>query len=365
MGANWRCVYLLRIFSIASLLSAFSPNLAILTALRFVTGLGLGGAMPNAITLTAEYCPQARRSSLVTTMFCGFTIGSALGGVVSARLIPDFGWRSVLLLGGVLPLLLLPFALRLLPESLRFLVSRGADDGQVASLLQRIAPGRDFTGATFVDPQARIVKPVRELFQPGFVAGTLLLWLTFFMSLLVVYLLSNWLPTLMHEAGLSIRRAALVTAMLQVGGTAGAIVIGRVMDRFNPYAVLCVGYLLAAISVAFIGRVQPGTWLLAAVVFCAGFFVSGSQVGGNALSAAYYPTNSRATGVSWANAVGRLGSIVGSILGGLLLALKLNLDSAFTVVGVPALLASVSIAVMGSTAHRRPAEMENPSFSHR
>ncbi|MFL6415450.1 MAG: MFS transporter [Bryobacteraceae bacterium] len=336
------------IFSIASLLSAFSANLQMLIALRFLTGLGLGGAMPNAITLTSEYCPQARRSSLVTTMFCGFTIGSALGGVVSARLIPDFGWRSVLLVGGVLPLLLLPFAWKMLPESLRFLVLRGTDHEEIVSLLKRIAPERDFTRATFVDPQPKSVTPVRDLFQAGFVAGTLLLWLTFFMSLLVVYLLSNWLPTLMHEAGLSIRRAALITAMLQVGGTAGAIAIGRVMDKFNPYAVLCVGYLLAAVCVAFIGRVQTGTWLLAGIVFCAGFFVSGSQVGGNALSAANYPTNSRATGVSWANAVGRLGSIVGSMLGGLLLTLKLDLDSVFTLVGVPALFASIAIAVMGS-----------------
>ena len=253
--------------------------------------------------------------------------------------------------------MLLPFALKMLPESLRFLVLRGTDHQQVASLLGRIAPARDFTGATVFEQQRTSVKPVRDLFQPSFIAGTLLLWLTFFMSLLVVYLLSNWLPTLMHDAGLSIRRAALITAMLQVGGTLGAIAIGRVMDKFNPYAVLCVGYLLAAVSVAFIGRVQTGTWFLAAIVFCAGFFVSGSQVGGNALSAAYYPTNSRATGVSWANAMGRLGSIVGSILGGLLLALKLDLDSVFTLVGVPALFASVSIAVMGSarrTSHQAP-----------
>lgn len=339
------------IFSIACLLSAFSANLHMLIALRFVTGLGLGGAMPNAITLTSEYCPQARRSSLVTTMFCGFTIGSALGGVVSARLIPDFGWRSVLLVGGVFPLLLLPLVITMLPESLRFLVLRGKDHQKVASLLRRIAPGRDFNDAIFADPQRAGAKPVRDLFQPGFAAGTLLLWLTFFMSLLVVYLLSNWLPTLMHDAGLSIGRAALVTAMLQAGGTVGAIAIGHFMDRFNPYAVLCVGYFLAAISVACIGRVHTGTWL-GATVFCAGFLVSGSQVGGNALSAAYYPTTSRATGVSWANAMGRLGSIVGSMLGGLLLALKLDLHFVFTLVGVPALFASISIAVMGWEAGR-------------
>lgn len=335
------------VFGLSSLLSTFSVNLPMLIALRFVTGLGLGGAMPNAITLTSEYCPEKRRSSLVTMMFCGFTIGSALGGVVSARLIPDFGWRSVLLVGGLLPLLLLPFALKMLPESVRFLVLRGKDHQLVASLLQRIAPDRDFTNATFVDPQIPSIKPVRDLFLPGFAAGTLLLWLTFFMSLLVVYLLSNWLPTFMHDSGLSISHAALITAMLQVGGTAGAIVIGRIMDKFNPYAVLCLGYLLAALSVAFIGRVRTGSWLLVAAVFLAGFFVSGSQVGGNALSAAYYPTSGRATGVSWANAMGRFGSIVGSILGGVLLAFRLDLWSVFALVGVPALIASISIAVMG------------------
>jgi MFS transporter, AAHS family, 4-hydroxybenzoate transporter len=343
------------VFGVGSLVSAASMDLRMLVFLRFLTGFGLGGAMPNAITLTSEYCPQARRSSLVTAMFCGFTIGSALSGVVSGRLIPEFGWRSVLILGGVLPLLLLPFALTLLPESMRFLVLRGAARERVLTLLQRIAPERDFGDAGFAEPKRANKMPVRELFLPEYISGTLLLWLTFFMSLLVVYLLSNWLPTLIHDAGLSFRRAALITAMLQVGGTLGAIAIGRLMDRLNPYAVLCVGYLLAAVSVTLIGRVQTRTQLLVVMVFLAGFFVSGSQVGGNALSAAYYPTAGRATGVSWANAMGRAGSIVGSVLGGVLLAWKLNPSTVFAVVGIPAAIAGVSMAVMGMT---RRSELE-------
>lgn len=189
------------------------------------------------------------------------TKDAPLGGVVSARLIPQFGWRYVLVAGGVLPLLL-PVAAYLLPESLRFLVLRGDDGGKVLSILKRIAPERDFHGALFSESQRPDAKPLRELFQPGYIAGTLLLWLTFFMSLLVVYLLSNWLPTLMHDAGLPIGRAALITAILQVGGTLGAIVIGRLMDQANSYAILCVGYLLAAVSVALIGKVQSkrGCW---------------------------------------------------------------------------------------------------------
>jgi AAHS family 4-hydroxybenzoate transporter-like MFS transporter len=337
------------VFGAASLISAASVDIRMLIALRFVTGFGLGGAMPNAITLTSEYCPQGRRSSLVTAMFCGFTIGSALGGVVSARLIPEFGWRSVLIAGGVGPLFLLPFALSLLPESLRFLALRGAEQEKILSLLRRIAAERDFRDVTFTEPARANETPVRELFLPEYFTGTLLLWLTFFMSLLVVYLLSNWLPTLMHDAGLSIRRAALITAMLQVGGTVGAVAIGRLMDQFNPYTVLCISYLFAAVSVAFIGKAHTSTGMLVLMVFLAGFFVSGSQVGGGALSAAYYPTTGRATGVSWANGVGRMGSIVGSALGGILLAWKLNLSTVFAVVGIPAAIAGVSMAVMGMT----------------
>lgn len=335
-------------FGVASLASAWSGDLWTLIALRFLTGLGLGGAMPNTITLTSEFCPEKRRSFLVTTMFCGFTIGSAAGGLTSAALVDAFGWRSVLIIGGMLPLVLAVALVRMLPESVRYLVVAGKDSGRIAAILQRIAPHEDLRGATFaVAAQRQASSPVRHLFRPELLRGTLLFWLTFFMSLLVIYLLSNWLPTLLRGTGMSLRTAALVTTMFQVGGTAGAIVLGWLMDRFNPHYVLATSYTLAGVFVAVVGSVAATPWLAGLAVFWAGFCVSGSQVGGNALSAAFYPTDCRATGVSWANGIGRMGSVIGSVGGGAMLSMGFSMPALFVLVGVPAVIAGMTMLSLG------------------
>ncbi|MGO4329586.1 MFS transporter [Cupriavidus sp. 2TAF22] len=347
-GRKGVLVFCVLFFGIASLASAFAGSLWGLVALRFLTGLGLGGAMPNTITLTSEYCPARRRSFLVTTMFCGFTVGSALGGLASASLIEEHGWRSVLLLGGVLPLLLLPLLLWQLPESVRYLVMRGKHPLRVAATLQRIAPGEQVVAGSFkITDAPRPGSPVAHLFKPELVRGTLLLWLTFFMSLLVIYLLSSWLPTLLRATGASLKTAALVTMMFQVGGTVGAIVLGWLMDRINPHYVLAVTYALAGLFIAAIGSLTSAPWLASVAVFAAGFCISGSQVGANALSAAYYPTDCRATGVSWANAVGRMGSVVGSVGGGAMLSMGLTMPALFLIVGVPAVIAGATMLRLG------------------
>ncbi len=339
-------------FGAAGLASAFSPDLTWLIGLRFLTGLGLGGAMPTSITLTSEYCPRARRSSLVTLMFCGFTIGSALGGVAAARVVATYGWRPLLIAGGVLPLALAPVLWMRLPESVRYLVLRGSQIARIAAVLRRIVPDADFAGATFVGATSPGAAPIRQLFEPGLRTGTLLLWLAFFMSLLVVYLLSNWMPTLIQRSGVTLSRASLITAMFQVGGTVGAIAIGRVMDRFNPHHVLGTSYVLAAVFVSLMGMATTTPWLMTVAVFGAGFCVSGGQVGANALSAAFYPTACRATGVSWANGVGRSGSIVGSLTGGAMLAQGWSLPAIYGLVAIPAVISATAILVLGMVTTR-------------
>jgi MFS transporter, AAHS family, 4-hydroxybenzoate transporter len=335
-------------FGLASLVSASAGSLEMLVALRFLTGLGIGGAMPNAVTLTSEYCSEKHRLLLVTTMFCGFTIGSALGGMASAQIVGEYGWRSVLILGGLLPVALLPLMLWKLPESARYLVLNGKHPDRVAAILKRIAPEEDFGGARFTLGHAKPSGiPVRHLFRPDLVAGTLMLWTAFFMSLLVIYLLSSWLPTLIKSTGASLKTASLVTAMFQVGGTLGAIALGWLMDRFNPHYVLAVSYASAGLFIAAIGTLSGTPWLLTLAVFGAGFCVSGSQVGANALSASFYPTDCRATGVSWANGVGRIGSVVGSVGGGAMLTLNLSLPTVFLIVGLPAVVSGTVMLALG------------------
>jgi len=328
-------------FGLASLGCARAPTIESLIALRFVTGLGLGGAMPNAIALTSEYCPQSRKSFLTTVMFCGFTLGSGLGGVLSAHLVPEYGWRAVLIAGGVLPLALVPVLIVSLPESVRYLVAAGEKSERVARLLARIAK-HEFTEKTrfvLAEPKAE-GSPVRQLFANGFRAGTLLLWCIFFMSLLIVYLMTNWLPTIAHNAGMSLAGASRLMMLYQIGGTIGAVAIGKTMDRIKPPVVLGAAYGAGALLIAALGHAQGMPLMLA--VTGVGFCISGSQIGANAYAAQYYPTESRVTGISWALGVGRLGSIVGSLSGGLLLAMNISQSSLFMLAAVPALLASLA-----------------------
>lgn len=329
-------------FGAASLLSAFAHDMPALLVMRFLTGLGLGGAMPTAITLTSEYCPQRRRAGLVTLMFCGFTIGSAVGGAVAGQLLPTVGWRGVLVIGGVLPLLLAPALVALLPESLRWLVLRGRDGSAIAARIAGTAPP-----ALRVDTAALPGSPVTQLFRPGLIGGTLLLWVTFFMSLLIIYLLSSWLPTILNGAGRGLAQASFISAASPVGGTLGAILLGRWMDRFRPHRVLALAYLAAALCIAGIGAATANVPVLVLAVFGVGFGISGAQIGANALAAAFYPTTSRATGVSWALAVGRTGSVLGSMVGGALLAAQLSNQAIFLMLAVPAVLAALALLAMG------------------
>ena len=347
VGRRAILVFATAAFGVASIASASATTIEGLTIWRFITGIGLGGAMPAAITMTSEYCPERSRSLLVMTMFCGFTMGGALGGLSAAALVADFGWQGVLILGGVLPLLLAVVLLFVLPESVRYLVLQGGNDARVAGILKRVDPVPELDGAQFTGVRKVPGSPVRQLFNPGLVAGTLLLWLTFFMSLLVFYLLTSWLPTLLNTAGQTPRSASLIALLLPIGSTVGAIVIGLLMDRFNPHAVLFGSYAVAAAFILLLGLSTASPMLLVLAVFGAGLGTGGSQIGINALSAGFYPTASRATGVSWANAIGRTGSVLGSMVGGYLLSLGWSLTTVFAVAAVPALLAGIAIFAKG------------------
>jgi AAHS family 4-hydroxybenzoate transporter-like MFS transporter len=336
------------VFGFASLASALAPSLQILIILRFVTGLGLGGAMPNAITLTSEYCPSAKRSGLVTLMFCGFTVGAAAGGLMSAQLVSKIGWEGVLAIGGALPLLLVPLMLMLLPESIRFLLLSGskADNKRVASIAARIAaPGEAVPPLSAGETAAR--SSVKALFAPGVFLGTMLLWATFFMSLLVVYLLTNWMPVLLASAGVSLQEASLITMMYQIGATVGGIWLGRKMDQFDPQRVLGWSYVAAAALIVLCAFSGDSKILVSLSVFGVGFFISGGQIGGYALAAGYYATSNRATGVAWSNAAGRVGSVIGSMLGGAMLGMGLELRGIILLLTIPALIAAVALFALG------------------
>ena len=335
-------------FSVMSLLSATASSTEELIVYRFITGLGLGGAIPNIIALTSEYAPTAVRTTVVTVMFTGFPLGAVLGGIVSAQLLAVYGWPSVFLLGGILPLLLLPVILLWLPESVRYLAVRRKQGARVAAIMQRIDPGIDWNmpRPTHPDEKARPPHTVRDLFTEGRTAWTLLLWTLVFMSLLLTYFLVSWIPSLLADAGLGHREAVLGVVVLNIGGIVGSVVIGRISDRYGQFAPLVAGYGIGALAVAAIGVSTYSVPVVMAVIFIAGFCVLGAQLALAALSAKHYPTYMRSTGVGWAMGLGRVGSVVGPVIGGALLAYGLGQGPLFVAAAVPAAIAAVTIFAM-------------------
>lgn len=340
-------------FSLLSLGCALARNPYELATLRLLIGIALGAALPNTTTLLSEYLPERNRSLLITLMFTGFNLGSGAGGLLAAWLIPLHGWQSVLMAGGVLPLLLLPGLWFLLPESARFLAARNAPASQIAKVLNRLGGTFDAnTCFTVAEPKAQHKAPVRMLFSECYRLGTLALWMTYFMGLLVIYLTMGWLPTLLRDSGLSIERAATLTGLFQIGGTVGAIVVGWIMDRRNPNGVIATSYALGGTFILLLGALSLESNVLAVGVIAAGFFMSGAQTGLNAFAPNYYPTDFRATGVSWMLGIGRFGAIFGSLIGGVILSLGLGLPTLFTLLGLPAFIAALAILANGQARRR-------------
>ena len=307
-------------FAIGTLATTQVATIDQLRALRFITGLGLGGIMPNAMALAGEYSPARHRVTLMMLVSCGFTGGAMLGGLAAAALIPAWGWRAVFVVGGIVPLIFAAWAIPALPESLQFLVLRKRGTDQVRRWIGKILPdAADHPGEFTVPERAAEGAPMVELFREGRAAVTTLLWIIAFLDLLVLYFLSNWLPTLAQDAGLTTSQAVLLGTTLQLGGVIGTVVMGPLIDRGGFYRVLAPSLFAAAVAIALFGAGVPHLVLfLVAVV--AGFGAIGSTPGLNALAATIYPTSLRSTGIGWSLGIGRIGAIVGPVLAGALLA---------------------------------------------
>lgn len=335
------------IFGVACLASSFAGSLTELTVLRFITGLGLGAAMPNAVTLMSEYCPDARRATLTNAMFCGFPLGASLGGFLAAWMIPQWGWRSVLLLGGIAPLVLVVLLVIFLPESVRYMVAKGFPVLRIAAVLQRIS-ATAASARNFVMTEKKVVgeslSGVGVVLSRSYVIGSVALWVAYFMGLVIFYALINWMPVLFKDAGLEPRTATLISALFPLGGV-GAILFGWLMDRFNANRVIAVGYALTSVAIFSIGHAAGSVGLLVAVVFGAGAIMNTAQSSMPALAAAFYPTQGRATGVAWMLGIGRFGGIAGSFLVAELSLRHLGFSEIFTVVAIPGVIAAVALLV--------------------
>jgi AAHS family 4-hydroxybenzoate transporter-like MFS transporter len=366
IGRRTVIIFCIAWFGVGMLLTPTASSVNGLLIWRFLTGLGLGGAMPLAIALTAEYAPRRSRATVVMLMFFGFSFGAAIAGVVTAALVGRFGWEAVFYAGAVLPILFAPILIATLPESIRVLALRGNENARIARILARIDPTRTLSATTrfIIREEKAEGLPVRHLFRERRAVSTGLIWIMFFMNLLCLFFLTNWLPTVINAAGLSVGMAALIAALLQIGGCIGTLCIGPLVDRFGAFAVLSLGYVGAAIFIAAIGLSVAAVPMLAAAIFAAGFCIVGGQNAMNALASIVYPTAIRSTGVGWALGIGRIGTLVGTFMGGLLLQMQLAVPIIFAIAALPALVTAMATAFLGGAERRRfeaTGDSSNPS----
>nr|WP_322065271.1 MFS transporter [Burkholderia ubonensis] len=311
------------LFGAATCAIGLAPDVATIAALRFVAGLGIGGALPTATTMTAEYTPARRRTMMVTATIVCVPLGGMLAGLFAHEVLPRYGWRGLFFAGGALPLVLGFVLVRALPESPRYLVrhpARWAELGALLARMQRpVAPGAAFSDPN--DARAHGRGGFRTLFANGHARDTLALWCAFFMCLLAVYAAFSWLPTMLAASGLSVAVAGSGLTAYNLGGVIGALLCAVAIARYGsrwPLALCCVGGAASAAWLMGVDASRHTGWLIVGLG-AHGLFVNAVQSTMYALCAHIFPTAVRATGTASALAVGRLGAILSAFAGAMVI----------------------------------------------
>ncbi|SKC96185.1 MFS transporter, AAHS family, benzoate transport protein [Burkholderia sp. CF099] len=336
------------VFGVAALGNGFCENASQFTVCRFLTGVGLGGMVPNIVALMTEMSPRSKRNIMVTLMLSFFSVGGVIAAVSGKIVTPSFGWRANFLIAG-LPLLTFPLLYRWLPESLSYLLANGRH-AQAEPILKRFAPEYRGTAsglAALAGEHAHRPRRSRavELFTQGRSADTLLLWIAFGMCMLMVYGLNTWLPKLMSANGYSIGSSLTFLITLNVGAILGGLFSGWLADRYGGKPTLFLFFVVAALSIDLLGYKQSPL-VLNVLLMCAGATTIGTLCIVHAFAAQHYPSAIRSTGVGWAAAAGRLGAVAGPALGGYLLNERFAISFSFMVFAIPGVVAAVAVLLI-------------------
>lgn len=333
-------------FGAASILSTSAAGSTTFIVWRVLVGLALGAALPNIVAIAAEVTPARHRSLVIVVLYSGFAIGSALAGLIAGRLMPAFGWASVLWVGGAVPLLLSLAMWQWLPESPRFITLRDPHDPRLPTLLGRLVadsvlqPSAQFT----LSGEHLRREPIRDLFAGGRALSTLMIWLVLSMDVTTIGALVFWIPTLLNTVGQSTAQGINFSVVLLMGGIIGAFIIGWGMDRFGSYRILIPAHLCATlfiVSFALLVKSSP-----IAVAFLIGLTLNGGTSGSQGLLARLYPTALRTTGVGWASAVSRLMGVAQPLLLGLMLAAHWTPTTTLLVCSVPTVVSMLALTVL-------------------
>lgn len=331
-------------FGVVSLLTAGADTYGQLMLLRLLTGMGLGAAVPNSTALISEYAPHRARAMMVTVSILGFALGGLLCSSLAVSVIPTYGWRMMYIIGGLLPLAIVPVLLRGLPESVRFLASTGKAGAQVAAILARIDRSAGYRADdTFVAAHTEVQGArIASLLSAGRARDTGLLWVMFFINMMIMFYLVNWIPYLSVRSGMTERQGALATVALNIGGIVGPLVLALLVRRYGSRRVIATAFVAGAAACAGIGPATGNYLVYILVAAATGFCIFGAQIAIHAYAANLYPLQIRATGIGWALAWGRVGSIIGPLAGGYLLQMALPMPYFFAGFGLLLLIAAVA-----------------------
>lgn len=277
------------VFGTFTLLTTLTSTFALLFAVRFCAGLGFGAALPNMMAVASEISAPEKRALTAAAIFCGMPLGGGSSALLTQVLAPDFDWRVLFIVGGIFPLLLAPL--------LHFFMTETLKRGEVR---------KERTNAW------------HALFGEGRAPATLLLWLAFLPTLLILYLILNWLPTLVVAKGMSPAVAPQASLLFNFGSVAGALLFGWLVDRWNARWPLTFAY-IGLIASLFALSASTTMGMIVALSGAAGFFLLGANYALYGVAPAYYPATVRGTGSGASVAVGRIGSIAGPLLAGALL----------------------------------------------
>jgi AAHS family 4-hydroxybenzoate transporter-like MFS transporter len=351
------------IYGVFTLAMAFARDGEQLMILRFISSIGLGGTVPNALSLASEYLPTRMRASFVAVLWAALPAGGVLSGFAGGWLATNYGWPSVFLLGGALPVVVALFAIVALPDSLAFLVAVGARGDKIRAILSHVSPETPIPAdVRFVSNEMKPPgAPIAQLFADGRAVGTLLIWVLFFMSFCSMLSIVAWSSNMVRAAGFSVAEASSTLGWFNVGSLVASLTVGALIDRFGVFRVLGIYFLAMALVIGAVGfSLSLPFALICALYVAVGFFTGGSNSGIIALGTLFYPVPSRGTGIGWAYALGRAGSFVGPLVGGWVVQAKWDATSVFAMIAAPALVALATTLVLkaahgGAIAERAPA----------
>jgi AAHS family 4-hydroxybenzoate transporter-like MFS transporter len=335
-------------FAVLTMATPLANTTVELSIMRFLGGLGLGGAMPVFLTLVSEYAPKSRRALATGVLWCGYPTGGMIGSLLGSQVVSRYGWESMFFVGGALGVAVAVLQWLMLPESLQFLAMKGGQDDRIRTIAAKVEPGADLTEAQFVaDTPVGERAAMSEVFAEGRTGATVLLWIPLFLTFMISNFFVLWSPGLLRSAGLPLSTAALMVALNNFAAIPSQAATGYFIDRTGPFRMVPVAFGILAVVIAAMSFSLTTVPIVAAAMLAVGLLQGPCIAGMLFLATSIYPSKVRATGVGLAMGIGRSGQVIGAMLIGGVLAQGATPQWVFLGMATPPVIALVCVLLLG------------------